>query len=64
LGEANFPHDLENVDQQADEFDLALSAPGLRTIRRKVDWIGRRTVPSPELFRRFDSDMFWDGNYT
>ncbi len=59
LGEAHFPHDFDNVDYEADEFDLALGAPGLHTIRRRVDWIERQTVLPPELFRRFDGDMFW-----
>ncbi len=59
LGEPLFPHDFDNVEYEADEFDLALGAPGLHTIRRKVDWIERQTVLPPELFRRFDGDMFW-----
>jgi sulfotransferase len=59
LGEPLFPHDFDNVDYEADEFDLALGAPGLHAIRRKVDWIERQTVLPPELFRRFDGDMFW-----
>ena len=59
LGEPAFDHDFDNVVYAADEFDLALGAPGLHTIRRKVAWIERRTVLPPELFRRFDNDMFW-----
>ncbi len=59
LGETHFPHDFENVDYEADEFDLALGAPGLHAIRRNVGWIERQTVLPPELFRRFDGDMFW-----
>lgn len=59
LGEASFAHDFDNVEYGAEEFDLALGAPGLHEIRRKVEWIERRTVLPPELFRRFDNDMFW-----
>jgi sulfotransferase len=59
LGEPAFDHDFDDVVYAADEFDLALGAPGLHTIRRKVAWIERRTVLPPELFRRFDNDMFW-----
>ncbi len=59
LGEPLFDHDFDNIDYAADDFDLALGAPGLHTIRRKVDWIERQTVLPPELFRRFDGDMFW-----
>jgi sulfotransferase len=59
LEEPFFAHDFENIDYAADDFDLALGAPGLHSIRRKVDWIERQTVLPPELFRRFDNDMFW-----
>jgi sulfotransferase len=59
LEEPYYDHDFENVDYAADEFDLALGAPGLHTIRRKVDWIERQTVMPPELFQRFEKDMFW-----
>ncbi len=59
IGEPYFPHDFDNVDYAADEFDLALGAPGLHTIRRRVDWIERKSVLPPELFRRFEGDMFW-----
>jgi sulfotransferase len=59
LNEPPFPHDFDNIEYAADEFDLALGAPGLHTIRPKVEWIERRTVLPPDLFRRFDNDMFW-----
>jgi sulfotransferase len=59
LDEPYFEHDLDNVVYDAEEFDLALGAPGLHTIRRKVEWIERQTVLPPELFQRFEGDMFW-----
>lgn len=59
IGEPWYPHDFDNVEYDADEFDLALGAPGLHTIRRKVEYIPRQTVLPPQLFHRFDGDMFW-----
>lgn len=59
IGEPWFEHDFDNVEYDADEFDLALGAPGLHTIRRKVEFIARQTVLPPQLFHRFDDDMFW-----
>jgi sulfotransferase len=59
LSEPPFDHDLDNVDYAADEFDLALGAPGLHTIRRRVEWVERKSVLPPELFRRFENDSFW-----
>ena len=59
LGEPYFPHDFNHVEYDADAFDLALGAPGLHTIRSQVSWIERQSVLPPELFRRFENDMFW-----
>ena len=59
LGESHFQHDFDNVEYQADDFDLALGARGLHTVRRKVEWTERQTVLPPELFDRFSGDMFW-----
>ena len=52
-------HDFENVEYQADDFDLALGARGLHTVRRRVEWSERQTVLPPELFARFSGDMVW-----
>jgi sulfotransferase len=59
LDEPWFEHDLDNVEYQADEFDLALGTPNLHTVRRKVSWIDRESVLPPELFNRFVNDAFW-----
>jgi sulfotransferase len=59
LGEPFFEHDFDNVDYQADDFDLALGTRGLHTVRRRVEWMERQSVLPPELFARFSSDMFW-----
>lgn len=59
LGEAYFEHDFDNVEYQADDFDLALGTRGLHTVRRRVEWVERQTVLPPGLFERFAGDMFW-----
>jgi sulfotransferase len=59
LGETPFAHDFENVEYQADEFDTALGARGLHTVRRRVEWLDRQTILPPGLFERFEHDMFW-----
>jgi sulfotransferase len=59
LGEPRFAHDFDNVEYAADEFDEALGARGLHTVRRKVSFIERQTVLPPELFARFENDAFW-----
>jgi len=59
IGEPCFPHDFDNIEYEPGEFDLALGAPGLHTIRRKVEFIPRQTVLPPQLFHRYDDDVFW-----
>ncbi|HEY6433766.1 MAG TPA: sulfotransferase [Acetobacteraceae bacterium] len=59
LDEPWFEHDFDNVEYQADAFDIALGTPRLHTVRRKVEWIERNTVLPPELFARFLDDAFW-----
>jgi len=59
LDEPPFEHDFENVEYDADDFDLALGTPGLHRVRPRVEWIERQSVLPPELFQRFTNDMFW-----
>jgi sulfotransferase len=59
LGQPWHPHDFDNIEYEADDFDLALGTPNLHTVRRKVEWIERASVLPPELFDRFANDAFW-----
>ena len=59
IGEEHYEHDFDHVEYEASEFDLALGTPNLHTVRRKVEWIERKTVLPPELFNRFVNDAFW-----
>mgnify|MGYP006305907507 FL=1 len=59
LGEAWFPHDFDDVEYEARDFDLALGTPDLHTVRRKVAWIERESVLPPDVFGRFANDAFW-----
>ncbi|MDP5119646.1 MAG: sulfotransferase [Prochlorococcaceae cyanobacterium MAG_34] len=59
IGEPWFAHDFDNVEYSADAYDLAFGAPGLHTIRRKVEFTSRESVLPPELFQRFANDTFW-----
>jgi sulfotransferase len=59
LGERPFKHDFDNVEYEAEAFDLALGTPNLHKVRRKVEWTERKTVLPPELFNRFANDAFW-----
>jgi sulfotransferase len=59
LGEKFFEHDFDNVEYEAEEFDIPLGTPNLHTVRRKVEWVERQSVLPPELFQRFVNDAFW-----
>lgn len=59
LGEPWFEHDFENVEYEADDFDLSLGTRGLHSVRRRVEWVERRTMLPPDLLDRFRNDMFW-----
>lgn len=59
IGQAPFAHDFDNVEYTADDFDMAIGAPGLHTVDRKVAFTPRATILPPELFRRFEGDAFW-----
>ena len=39
--------------------DEVLGAPGLHTVRRKVEFVERPSVLPPDLFARFENDAFW-----
>lgn len=56
---APFVHDFENVEYDAADFDLAIGAPGLHTVARKVAYTPRPSILPPELFQRFEGDAFW-----
>lgn len=60
LGEDWFEHDFDNVEYEAQDFDIALGTPNLHTVRPKVEWIERKTVLPPDLFSRFANDAFWN----
>jgi sulfotransferase len=59
IREPRFAHDFDNVQYEADEFDLMLGTPNLHRVRPKVQWIERKSVLPPELFNRFVNDAFW-----
>ena len=54
-----FPHDYDNVQFDAEEFDARLGTPGLHALKPKVGPNERQTILSPDLWRRFESDSFW-----
>ncbi|RUL75288.1 sulfotransferase family protein [Dyella choica] len=59
IGEKPYAHDFDDISYQAEEFDLRAGTPGLHTVRKKVEAHERTSVLPPDVFRRFENDMFW-----
>ena len=54
-----FEHDFNNVEYNADEFDIALGSPGLHTVKKKVEYVERQTILPPNLFNSMKQQEFW-----
>lgn len=59
IGESRFDHDFDHVEYDAVEFDMQLGAPGLHTVRSKVEYRARPTVIPPDLFDKYAKLSFW-----
>jgi sulfotransferase len=59
LGEEPFAHDVENVEYDEPEFDRRLGAPGLHTVKRRVEPVSRRMVLPPDLAEKYARLAFW-----
>jgi sulfotransferase len=59
IGEPPYPHDFNNIEFDASEFDRRLGTPGLHTVGRSVTRTERRTVLPRDLFNKYASDNFW-----
>src|SRR5690606_543197 len=47
-GEPLFAHDFENVDDEEAEYDVSLGVSGLHRVRRRVEFIPRRSMLPPQ----------------
>lgn len=62
LDEPYYEHDFDNVEYEESEFDQALGIKDLHTVKRKVEFIYRRSVLPPELFAKYSEMAFWQDN--
>jgi sulfotransferase len=60
IGEKPFEHNFNKVEFDAEEFDRRLGTPGLHRVGRQVKHQKRQTILPPDVFRRFESDNFWN----
>lgn len=59
IGEPQFKHDFENIQFDASDFDKKAGTPGLHEVRGRVAPNERKTILPPDVFKRFENDMFW-----
>lgn len=64
LEEPWFEHDFSNVEYSNDEFDADINLSGLHTIRRKVEYLPRRSILPPDIFHEYSQLNFWKTNYS
>jgi sulfotransferase len=54
-----YPHDFNNIEYDAPEFDEALGLKGLHKVRPKVAMETRHTILPPDLFEQYSKLSFW-----
>lgn len=55
-----FSHDFDNVEYQETEFDENLGVKGLHNVKRKVEYVPRRSILPPDLFAKYSEMKFWE----
>lgn len=59
INEAPYDHDFDNVEYEEGEFDHRLGVKGLHTVKKRVEFINRRTILPPDLFAKYQEMEFW-----
>ena len=59
IEEEPFEHDFDNVEYEAEDFDMQLLAKDLHKVSGKVEFKPRQTILPPDLFKRFQDLIFW-----
>lgn len=59
IGEPYYNHDFDNVIYSNVEYDELLSAPGLHTVRKKVEYKEPEIVLPPDLMQTYSNWEFW-----
>jgi len=59
IGETYYPHRFDQVDYQAEEYDLFAGTPGLHTVRSQVRLEKREPSIPPDIFQKYADTSFW-----
>ncbi len=54
-----YEHDFDNVEYSNENFDLSCNIKDLHTLRRKVEWIERRSILPHYVWEKYSGMEFW-----
>jgi sulfotransferase len=58
-----YEHDFDNVEYSNENFDLSCNLKDLHTVRKKVEWVERKSILPPEVWKKYSNMEFWRPNY-
>jgi sulfotransferase len=59
IGEETFSHDFNNVEFDAEEFDVRLGTRGLHKVSPKVEFRERTSILPPDIQVKYQNSDFW-----
>lgn len=59
IEEPYFYHDFNNVEASFDDYDYRINAPGLHTVRKRVEFIPRETILPKDIWNRVKYMDVW-----
>lgn len=60
IGEETFYHDFNNVEYDAEEFDIRLGTRGLHRVAPKVEFKERTSILPPDIQQKYRDSDFWN----
>ena len=59
IGKDYYEHDFDNVEYSNENFDLSCNVKDLHTVRRKVEWVERRSILPQDVWEKYSNMEFW-----
>ena len=59
IGKPYYNHDFDNVEYSNESFDLKCNLKDLHTVKRKVEYVERKTILPEEVWNKYSGKDFW-----
>jgi sulfotransferase len=59
IGKPYYNHDFDNVEYSNELFDLKCNLKDLHTVKRKVEYVERKTILPEEVWNKYSGKNFW-----